>query len=144
MSTVDEQLATAMLAKLAGSTLYDIDKNTVSQSSSGPAAKIDPKKFLPGIQQIQQQQQNRIVESSQKIAEQLYPLPSDQSTLKPTSISVVDPTMTEDPNQLTFDFLDETTTKKTFKQLDLVVDYLYSINNKLDKIISCVSKNNNK
>jgi hypothetical protein len=41
-----------------------------------------------------------------------------------------------DPNQLTFDFLDEATQKKSLKQLDLIVDYLYSINNKLDKILS--------
>jgi len=144
MSTVDEQLATALIAKMAGSTLFDIDQNTISQSSAGPATKIDPKKFLPGVQQIQQQRQEALIQHAQKMAEQLAPLPA--SPVVPQTVSQEQPqTFTgQDPNQLTFDFLDEATQKKSLKQLDLVVDYLYSINNKLDRILNSVSKNSNK
>jgi hypothetical protein len=70
-----------------------------------------------------------------------HPLPPDSvNQSQPVLQTVSQPqpqTFTgQDPNQLTFDFLDEATQKKSLKQLDLIVDYLYSINNKLDKILS--------
>jgi hypothetical protein len=75
------------------------------------------------------------------MAEQMHPLP--QQTLpaiplqaQPAIPSALQTFTGQDPNQLTFDFLDEATTKKSLKQLDLIVDYLYSINNKLDKVLS--------
>ena len=138
----DEQLATALVAKMAGMTLMDVDKNTVTQSSTGPATKIDPKQFLPGVQQMQQNQQAAALARLNREAEMMHPLPQQTIPLQaqPLMSSVSQPlpqTFTgQDPNQLTFDFLDEATTKKSLKQLDLIVDYLYSINNKLDKVLS--------
>jgi hypothetical protein len=144
----DEQLATALVAKMAGMELTKVDANTISQSSTGPATKIDPKNFLPGVQQMQQNQQQRVIEELNRQAMMAHPLPPDpinqiqqqQLFQQPVIQTVSQPqpqTFTgQDPNQLTFDFLDEATTKKSLKQLDLIVDYLYSINNKLDKILS--------
>lgn len=139
----EEQLATALVAKMAGMELKKVDDNTISQSSTGPATRIDPKQFLPGLQQMQQNRQAAMIAAANRQAEMMHPLP--QQTIPDTSLqtqaamsSVSQPqTFTgQDPNQLTFDFLDEATTKKSLKQLDLIVDYLYSINNKLDKVLS--------
>jgi hypothetical protein len=139
MATMEEQLATAIVAKMAGMELRKVDENTISQSSTGPATKIDPKSFLPGIQQHQQRQQDLMIQQAQRMAEQMAPLPPDivnQTPVQTVSQPQLQTFTGQDPNQLTFDFLDEATQKKSLKQLDLIVDYLYSINNKLDKILS--------
>lgn len=141
----DEQLATALVAKMAGMELKKVDDNTLTQSSTGPATRIDPKQFLPGVQQMQQNQQAAAIARLNREAEMMHPLPQQivptvplQTQAAMSSVSQPQPqTFTgQDPNQLTFDFLDEATTKKSLKQLDLIVDYLYSINNKLDKVLS--------
>jgi hypothetical protein len=148
MSVTEEQLATAIVAKMAGITLMDVDKNTVTQSSTGPATKIDPKQFLPGVQQMQQDRQAAALAQLNREAEMMHPLPQAQyqhpqlhQPMPTANVQTVSTPQTQtltghDPNQLTFDFLDEATTKKSLKQLDLIVDYLYSINNKLDKVLS--------
>ena len=133
----DEQLATALVAKMAGMELKKVDDNTISQSSTGPATRIDPKQFLPGVQQMQQNQQAAIIAAANGEAEMAFPLPQPHQPMPQIVSAPVPQTFTgQDPNQLTFDFLDEATTKKSLKQLDLIVDYLYSINNKLDKVLS--------
>jgi len=145
MSTLEEQLATAIVAKMAGSTLTEVDRNTITQSSTGPATRIDPKSFLPGVQQYQQNQIQQQIAHANRMAEMMHPLPQQtlptmplqvQPMVSPVSQALPQTFTGQDPNQLTFDFLDEATTKKSLKQLDLIVDYLYSINNKLDKIIN--------
>lgn len=138
----DEQLATALIAKMAGMELKKVDDYTLTQSSTGPATKIDPKQFLPGVQQMQQDRQAAALAQLNREAELMHPLPQQTIPLQtqPVMSSVSQPILQtftgQDPNQLTFDFLDEATTKKSLKQLDLIVDYLYSINNKLDKVLS--------
>jgi len=144
MATMEEQLATAIVAKMAGMELKKVDENTITQSSTGPATKIDPKSFLPGMQQHQQRQQDLMIQQAQRMAEQMAPLPPNPIQSLPPTQTVSQPMLqtftgqdpNQDPNQMTFDFLDEATQKKSLKQLDLIVDYLYSINNKLDKILS--------
>jgi hypothetical protein len=143
MPTMEEQLATAIVAKMAGMELKNVDASTISQSSTGPATKIDPRSFLPGAQQYQQRQQDARIQQAQRMAEQMAPLPPDpinqpfvQTVSQPMLQTFTGQDPNRDPNQLTFDFLDEATQKKSLKQLDLIVDYLYSINNKLDKILS--------
>ena len=142
MSTIEEQLATAIVAKMAGVELQRVDEHTITQSSTGPARRLDPKSFLPGVQQHQQRQQDAIIAAANREAEMAYPLPTDygnQSQPILQTFTGTPPALAQpqaDPNQLTFDFLDEATTKKSLKQLDLIVDYLYSINNKLDKVLS--------
>lgn len=138
---MEEQLATAIVAKMAGMELKKVDDNTLTQSSTGPATRIDPKQFLPGVQQHQQNHQAAVIAQANKEAEMAFPLPQPQiaSTPIPQTFTGQNPVQVQpqsDPNQLTFDFLDEATQKKSLKQLDLIVDYLYSINNKLDKILS--------
>jgi hypothetical protein len=137
----DEQLATALVAKMAGMELKKVDDYTVTQASTGPATRIDPKQFLPGVQQMQQNHQAAIIAAANREAEMAFPLPQAQTVSAPipqtfTGQSPISVQPQSDPNQLTFDFLDEATTKKSLKQLDLIVDYLYSINNKLDKVLS--------
>jgi hypothetical protein len=137
----EEQIAAALVAKMAGNELLKVDSQTIQQSSSGPATKIDPKKFLTGLQQHQQNREQQLLDHAQRMAEQMEPLPltvHNQAVVQvqPTSQSQPQILPGQDPNQLTFDFLDEATQKKSLKQLDLIVDYLYSINNKLDKILS--------
>jgi hypothetical protein len=75
MNNFEEQLATALLAKMAGSNLQQIDQQTVQPSSLGPAARIDPTSFLSGIQQQKNEQKRREVERLNQAAEQLHPLP---------------------------------------------------------------------
>lgn len=143
MSTMEEQLATAIVAKMAGMELKNVDASTITQSSTGPATKIDPRTFLPGAQQYQQKQQDARIQQAQRMAEQMAPLPLDpinqpQPAVNTGTTPLLVPAnvVAQDPNQLTFDFLDEATQKKSLKQLDLIVDYLYSINNKLDKVLN--------
>ena len=141
MPTMEEQLATAIVAKMAGMELKKVDENTLTQSSTGPATKIDPRSFLPGAQQYQQNQQQAMITAANREAALAYPLPQPHQPMPTANVQTVSTpqpqTFTgQDPNQLTFDFLDEATTKKSLKQLDLIVDYLYSINNKLDKVLS--------
>ena len=138
MTITDEQLATAIVAKMAGMELKNVDSSTVVQPSTGPATKIDPKMFLPGVRQAQQSHEQAIINAANRAAEAAYPLPPPQAAVPqvpPQQLQQVPPQLPVDPNQLTFDFFDETTSKKTLKQLDMIVDYLYSINNKLDKLI---------
>jgi outer membrane protein OmpA-like peptidoglycan-associated protein len=141
--TFDEQLAAAMVAKLAGSTLQEVDQYTVQQASSGPATRINPASFLTSIKQHQDNKQQQLIQQANRAAEMAFPLPpSPQAQVAPQAVSQPqlqtftgeDPN--HDPNQLTFDFVDEVIQKKTLKQLDLIVDYLYSINNKLETILS--------
>ena len=141
MSSIEEQLATAIVAKMAGMELKKVDDNTITQASTGPATKIDPKRFLPGVQQYQQNQQAAALARLNREAEMAHPLPQSVQPMPAVSVQTISTPVTQtftgqDPNQLTFDFLDEATTKKSLKQLDLIVDYLYSINNKLDKVLS--------
>jgi hypothetical protein len=137
----EDQLAAALVAKMAGSELSKVDSQTLQHSSTGPATKIDPKKFLTGLQQHQQNTEQQIIQHAQRMAEQMAPLPFDPVNQSQPVIRAAQPELSvtstnQDPNQLTFDFLDEATQKKSLKQLDLIVDYLYSINNKLDKILN--------
>lgn len=143
MATFDEQLAAAMVAKLAGSTLREVDQYTIQQASTGPATKINPVSFLTSVTDHQKSKNERIIQQLNREAELAYPLPQSAmsqaiSTPQPQIASAPQPqTFTgHDPNQLTFDFVDEATQKKTLKQLDLIVDYLYSINNKLETLLN--------
>ena len=140
----EDQIAAALVAKMAGSELAKVDGQTIQQSSTGPATRIDPKMFLTGLQQHQQSQQAAIIAAANREAEMAYPLPESHQPMPTANAANVQTISTpqlqtftgRDPNQLTFDFLDEATQKKSLKQLDLIVDYLYSINNKLDKILN--------
>ena len=144
MNIPEDELATAMVAKMAGMTLKEVDRQTIQQSSTGPATKIDPKNFITKIQQQAKTEQQKQIEYANRMAEMMHPLPPDPINQSPqvnsnsqtTSQPFIQTFTGQDPNQLTFDFLDEATQKKSLKQLDLIVDYLYSINNKLDKILS--------
>lgn len=144
MNIPEDQLAAALVAKMAGMTLKEVDQQTIQQSSTGPATRIDPTKFIQGIQQHKVSEHNRMIDHANRMAEMMHPLPQEpllpanqpQPVVQTVSQPLLETFTGQDPNQLTFDFLDESTKKNSLKQLDLIVDYLYSINNKLDKIIN--------
>jgi len=83
MSDFEEQLATALLAKMAGSNLQQIDQQTIQPSSLGPASRIDPTMFLKGVQQQKEEQKRREIEKLNLAAEQLHPLPAPVKPLPP-------------------------------------------------------------
>lgn len=95
--TFDEQLAAAMVAKLAGSTLKEVDQYTVQQSSNGPATRINPQDFLVAAKQVQQQKHVRMIEEQNRLAEELYPLP------EPTPIQPPQPVQAPTNIQTTID-----------------------------------------
>jgi hypothetical protein len=148
MSTFDEQLATAFIAKVAGSTLFDIDNKTLNHSSSGPATRIDPKKFLTSLPQNQQTNaptsdlQRRAVEESIRLATQMHPLPlTDIATHTPLPAQIpqqqaMAPQPTEDPNQLLFDFAQNQANGK----IEDVLTELKFINKNLQKILEVVKQ----
>lgn len=80
MSTLQEQIAAATIAKIFGSELKTVDENTLQQSSSGPATKIDPMSFITAVQEKRVQQQQQQVIDANRLAEQLYPLPPSEFT----------------------------------------------------------------
>lgn len=83
MSSFEDQLATALVAKMAGMTLKEVDNSTVQQSSSGPATRLDPTSFLTVVHERKKQEQQRQREELDKMAEQMYPLPSPIQQLPP-------------------------------------------------------------
>jgi hypothetical protein len=76
MSDFEEQLVTALLAKMAGNNLQQIDQQTIQPSSLGPAARIDPASFLSGAHRQREEQKRREVDRLNQAAEQLHPLPA--------------------------------------------------------------------
>lgn len=78
MATLQEQLATATIAKIFGSELKSVDESTTHQSSAGPATKIDPMSFITAVQENKRQQVERATSDANRLAEQLYPLPSPE------------------------------------------------------------------
>jgi len=79
----EDQLAAAFVAKMAGSTLLQIDNQTTKHSNQGPAVRIDPKSFLTSIQQRQQDQRRVEVEQLHDLAEKMHPLPPPIQPLPP-------------------------------------------------------------
>jgi hypothetical protein len=78
-----DQLATALVAKMAGMTLKEVDNSTVQQSSSGPATRLDPTSFLTAVHEKKKQEQQRQREELDRMAEQMYPLPAPIQSLPP-------------------------------------------------------------
>jgi hypothetical protein len=74
MSDFEDQLATALVAKMAGMTLKSVDESTTHRVG-GPATRIDPTSFLTAIHEKKKQEQQKQSEELNKIAEQMYPLP---------------------------------------------------------------------
>jgi len=85
MSTLQEQIAAATIAKIFGSELKSVDENTLQQSSSGPATKLDPASFITAVRERQVQQQQQQVIDANRLAEQLYPLPPSDYTPPPVA-----------------------------------------------------------
>lgn len=91
MSSFEEQFATALVAKMAGMTLTEVDNSTVQQSSSGRATRLDPTSFLTAVHERKQQEQQRQRQELETMAEQMYPLPPPIQPLppEPTSQQVI-------------------------------------------------------
>jgi len=98
MSTLQEQIAAATIAKIFGSELKSVDESTLQQSSAGLATKLDPASFLTSLQDQRVQQQRQQVNEANRLAEQLYPLPSpsfapslELNTQPPSNVQHVQP-----------------------------------------------------
>jgi hypothetical protein len=101
-SSFEEQFATALVAKMAGMTLKEVDNSTVQQSSSGPATRLDPTSFLTAVHEKKKQEQQRQREELDRMAEQMYPLPSPIQSLPPEPLSQqFIPQATQIPQQVT-------------------------------------------
>jgi hypothetical protein len=74
-----DELAAALLAKLASTELQSVDINTTQAPSSGRANRLNPMAFVTEIQQRsqqhQQQNQQAILEQLNRQAEAQFPLP---------------------------------------------------------------------
>jgi hypothetical protein len=90
MAISDDDFAAAMMAKLAGSTLKEIDDNTTQRAgNTGPALKLDPLSFISttGGQSIKQNTQQQLINEANRLAEQLHPLPPLVQAAVPQHVS---------------------------------------------------------
>jgi hypothetical protein len=143
MATFEEQLATAMVAKLAGSTLKEVDNNTVQQSSSGPAVKLDPVSFITAIKDRQQQQQQAQVQHANDLAAQMYPHVSPVAAPMPPPAVLQDTFMATAANnddQLTFDYFLKQNPNSAVKQFDTIISILEKIDSKLSLLVKQKNK----
>ena len=91
MSTIEDQLAAATIAKIFGSELKKVDDSTITQSSTGPATKIDPLSFITTVQDNKRVQQQRMLEEANRLAEQLHPLPPSPTVSQSTPPPIPQP-----------------------------------------------------
>jgi hypothetical protein len=144
MSTFNEQLATAMVAKIFGSELKSVDENTIQQSSTGPAAKLDPLSFVTAVQEKRQSDQQRAVEAANREAEMLYPLPPSSV---PDSLPTVTPQVAVNrasvAPQVDLSVLTKEDVQSIRSQLEKVNATLTKMSGMLGKVFaSFVEKNN--
>lgn len=142
MQTFEEQLATAIVAKMANMTLRDVDEKTTHTSSSGPATRIDPMKFVHTQNQsnsFQSQQYQKQVEYTNQLAEQLCPLPLPQLPVEPEP-SVHPPSL---PLNSTVTSTAQNNTVSEVR-LEKVVEILEKIDDTLNKLVSTIERVCNK
>lgn len=126
MSDFEDQFATALLAKMAGSNLMAIDQQTIQPSSLGPAARIDPSSFLTGLNQQKEEQRQRETQRLNLIAEQMHPMPPPI-----TQIPLVEPLPSPLPD-----------VSSVSASPDLI-KVLKSINSTLKEFVVCYRKTHN-
>jgi hypothetical protein len=135
----DEDLATALLAKITSSDLGQIDQLTEKRSSAGAANRLDPMSFvkretpqnysvhqIPGLNATgpTPQQQQKILEEANRMAEQLCPLPPP-ITLPPPTNKVID---------------NETSNSLLTEKLDNIATSLITINETLLLLVESLKK----
>jgi hypothetical protein len=131
MSDFEDQFATALLAKMAGSNLMAIDQQTIQPSSLGPAARIDPSSFLTGLNQQKEEQRRRETQRLNLIAEQMHPMPPPV-----TQIPLVEPL----PPPLPPPPLPDVSSVSASPDL---IKVLKSINSTLKEFVVCYRKTHN-
>jgi len=122
-----DQLATALVAKMAGMTLKEVDNSTVQQSSSGPATRLDPTSFLTAVHERKKQEQQRQTDELNRMAEQMYPLPQPVQYLPPEPI----------PQQQT---IAPVSTPATTVASSEIVDILKSIDSSIKEFVEIYKK----
>jgi len=140
MATLDEQLATAMVAKIFGSELKTVDDNTLQQSSAGPAAKLDPLSFVTAVQEKKQSQQQRAIEAANREAELLYPLPSSSVPVY-TPAPVIAPPVVSAP-QVDLSVLTKEDVQSIRSQLEKVNATLTKMSGMLGKVFATFTEKN--
>ena len=76
-----DDLATALLAKIAATDLHSVDANTTQASSTGNANRLNPLSFIKKTAQTvmqEQQHQQALIAQLNKEAESAFPLPLPQ------------------------------------------------------------------
>lgn len=147
MSTLQEQMAAATIAKIFGSELKSVDESTLQQSSSGPATKIDPMSFITAVQERRVQQQQQQVIDANRLAEQMYPLPP--SEFAPTASPVHPESLVAQPVQHRVQPVVESTsfTKEDIQsirsQLEKVNATLTKMSGMLGKVFASFTEKNN-
>lgn len=126
MSSFEDQFATALVAKMAGMTLKEVDNSTVQQSSSGPATRLDPTSFLTAVHEKKKQEQQRQREELDRMAEQMYPLPSPIQSLPP------EPPPPPHPQQA---FMPQVSPPVTSVASSEIVDILKSIDSSIKEFV---------
>jgi len=81
MENLDEQLAVALVAQMAGNDLVNVNHKMVEKGTGAHTDLIDPRTLLTGFQQHKAKEQQSVVAAQDRLAEQIYPLPTPGVTL---------------------------------------------------------------
>ena len=143
MSSFQDQLAAATIAKIFGSELKKVDENTISQSSTGPATRIDPMSFITAVQDRKKADQQRMIDEANRLAEQLHPLPAEQISLPPAMPPPI-PQPTQ-PVQVPSDVyaLTKEDVQSIRSQLERINSTLTKMSGMLGKVFENFSRKNN-
>lgn len=144
MSSFQDQLAAATIAKIFGSELKKVDENTIAQSSTGPATKIDPMSFITAIQDQRRSEQQRMIEESNRLAEQLHPLPPDQFTPSATPPPIPQPAAVQQQPVITKDVyaLTKEDVQSIRSQLERINSTLTKMSGMLGKVFENFNRKN--
>jgi len=132
--TFEDELAAAMLAKLAATELNFIDHSTTQQSSAGRANKLDPVSFVTSLktrkEESNRSRQQAIIDQMNREAELAHPLPVQ------TAIPV-HPQPVENINTSELrDFVDNSTNKDIVDKLTAIVEEFRVLNTTLKEFIT--------
>jgi hypothetical protein len=135
----EDELAAAMLAKLAATELNFIDHNTTQQSSAGRANKLDPVSFVTSLkakkEESDKSRQQVLIDQMNREAELAHPLPVQ------TAIPAY-PQPVENINASSGgrELVDNSTSKDIVDKLTAIVEEFRVLNTTLKSFITTFNK----
>ena len=128
--TFEDELAAAMLAKLAATELNFIDHSTTQQSSAGRANKLDPVSFVTSLktrkEESNRSRQQAIIDQMNREAELAHPLPVQTAIpAHPQPIEIIN------ASSGGRDFVDNSTSKDIVDKLTAIVEEFRFLNTTL-------------